>query len=297
MQVDRISVSRLLGAGPLGHYTRGFQLARFFSTAIGTVVEDVLFPNMSALQQDISRLRAAVLRSLTLLNTGFLALAVFLAIAAREIVLVLLGSQWQSTADLLPLLVVALPFRSTQRACNAALSAVGRSWAVALGQCALLVVVTAAAWIGTLAGVKGVALAVSLAVVVHYAGLAFATARALGLVLNDMWSTYTRALPFTFLVAIVSLGVREIGYAYGVSGGPLLVALILAVAAACVLASIKRPRAFFGDDGIKLLLSVANRLPARVVGCRGVAYLTTHWSCLVASPSTMAPAMPITRTA
>jgi lipopolysaccharide exporter len=106
--LDNLVVGRVAGTAALGQYSRAYYLAfqplRWYLTQALT---QVLFPHLSRIQDDPPRLRRA---SLSILALG--AVVVFptcagMAVAAPELVKVVLGPQWDLAAALVPWLALA----------------------------------------------------------------------------------------------------------------------------------------------------------------------------------------------
>ena len=96
-QADNLVVGRWLGAVALGVYGRAYQLMAVPTSLIGDVMDRVLFPAMSRVQDDPARLAAAFLRGTALLVLATLPVGVVAAILAPEFVAVAFGrdgSRW-----------------------------------------------------------------------------------------------------------------------------------------------------------------------------------------------------------
>jgi O-antigen/teichoic acid export membrane protein len=104
--IDNITIARLLGTTPLGYYSIAFRLATFPTTVIGYVVSRVMFPVYSMLQHDLQALRREYLRTLQRLAIVALPASVGVAVAAKPIVLALLGEKWLLAVT--PLRILAL---------------------------------------------------------------------------------------------------------------------------------------------------------------------------------------------
>jgi O-antigen/teichoic acid export membrane protein len=103
--IDNMFIARLLNARALGIYAITFRLADFPTGVIGYVVGRVMFPAYSAVQDDMAALRRAFVQNLQRVALMVLPVAVTLAVAARPIVLGLLGEKW--LAAVTPLRVLA----------------------------------------------------------------------------------------------------------------------------------------------------------------------------------------------
>jgi O-antigen/teichoic acid export membrane protein len=92
--IDNLAVARLLGTGPLGFYSVAYRVASFPNSVLGYVVSRVMFPIYAQLQDDPRALRQAYVRNMQRIAFVSLPAAVGIIVAARPIVLALLGPRW-----------------------------------------------------------------------------------------------------------------------------------------------------------------------------------------------------------
>ena len=92
--VDGMAVARLLSTSALGYYTIAFRIASFPCTVIGYIVNRVMFPAYAVLQDDLPGFRNAFVQTLQRIALLSLPVGVILVVAARPIVLTLLGASW-----------------------------------------------------------------------------------------------------------------------------------------------------------------------------------------------------------
>ena len=102
-----VLIGRWAGAGPLGLYNRAELLVRLPSQTIAMNLSKVLFPVFSVIQTQVERLRRAYLQAIEVTAAVVLPLCAGIAVAAPEIVAVVLGPQWSRSADLVPYLALA----------------------------------------------------------------------------------------------------------------------------------------------------------------------------------------------
>jgi lipopolysaccharide exporter len=95
-ELDKLSISRLWGAAAVGLYSRGWMLIGLPIYTLSSSVARVALPAFSQVQDDIPRLRAAYLRSLRLMGAAIPPICLGAAVAAPEIVAVMLGPKWMS---------------------------------------------------------------------------------------------------------------------------------------------------------------------------------------------------------
>ncbi|HEU4961530.1 MAG TPA: lipopolysaccharide biosynthesis protein [Sphingomonas sp.] len=167
-QADYMVVGRVLGPAALGFYGRSYQFVALPSNLFGTVTDRVLFPAMAAVQHDRTRLERAYRQSLGVLAMVTLPLSGLLFAAAPEVVAVLLGERWMSVVAPFRVLTISLLFRtsykisdSLSRASAATMNRAWRQWLYALA-------VIGGAIIGTRWNIMGVAVGVSIAIVLNF---------------------------------------------------------------------------------------------------------------------------------
>ncbi|MGH8900716.1 MAG: lipopolysaccharide biosynthesis protein [Egibacteraceae bacterium] len=106
--LDTFVVARIARTALLGQYNRAFflvtqPLTRHLATALTTV----LFPSFSRIQEDTTRARRAYLSVLGLAGIILFPICAGMAVAARELVLVVLGGKWDVAATIVPWFALA----------------------------------------------------------------------------------------------------------------------------------------------------------------------------------------------
>jgi lipopolysaccharide exporter len=106
--LDTFTVGRVASTAVVGQYSRGYYLAvqplRSYLTQALTLV---LFPHLSRIQQDRERLRRAYLSVLMLAGLVVFPVCAGVAVAAPELVRVVLGAQWGLAATIVPWFALA----------------------------------------------------------------------------------------------------------------------------------------------------------------------------------------------
>lgn len=167
-QADNFVVSRWLGPEFLGVYNRAYALLMGPTALFGRALEQVLFPSLSSVQDECARLRIALTKSTTAIAIVSLPLSMFLIAYAKEIVLFLLGSQWDAVVGVFQILVFALYFRTCYKVNGSVVRARGLIYRYAALQFVYFVLVFLGAWLGFRWGLNGVAVGVAGAVVLNY---------------------------------------------------------------------------------------------------------------------------------
>jgi PST family polysaccharide transporter len=105
--VDKILIGRLFGAAPLGIYRQGAQFAVLPATQLVSPVNNVAQCVLSRLRSDPERYRRSYAKLLTALCTVVMPLMLFLAIFARETILVAFGERWLPATTILQILALS----------------------------------------------------------------------------------------------------------------------------------------------------------------------------------------------
>lgn len=106
---DKLLYSRFFGAGMMGMYNLGYNLAAIPGAHIGEHIGTVLLPSIAKLPPE--RRPAAVIRSTALLAILIFPLAVGLAAVSESLIDLVLNDEWQGVAPLLTALSVISIFR------------------------------------------------------------------------------------------------------------------------------------------------------------------------------------------
>jgi O-antigen/teichoic acid export membrane protein len=106
--LDTFTVGRVASTAVVGQYSRGYYLAfQPFHTYLTQALTLVLFPHLSRIQQDKARLRRAYLSVLMLAGVLVFPVCAGVAVAAPELVRVVLGPQWGLAATVVPWFALA----------------------------------------------------------------------------------------------------------------------------------------------------------------------------------------------
>jgi O-antigen/teichoic acid export membrane protein len=108
--IDVIFISHFLNNGLLGIYNRASLLIQLPAQQIYTVVNKVNYSSFSEAQENVDRLRGGYTSAFLFLGAVLFPFSWGVAIGAREIVLVVLGTKWVDAIPILRLLAIAAPF-------------------------------------------------------------------------------------------------------------------------------------------------------------------------------------------
>jgi O-antigen/teichoic acid export membrane protein len=109
ISLGSILIGRAFGSYKLGIYDRALLLVSLPMHMLTRTVSKVIFPSFSKLQSDNHKLGKVYLSSITLLAAVVIPVCLGIAVAAREIVLVLLGDQWTESIPVLQVLCLGIP--------------------------------------------------------------------------------------------------------------------------------------------------------------------------------------------
>ncbi len=106
--IDTVAVGRYTTTALLGQYNRAFYLVQTpLYNGIAQSLQTVLFPGFSRIQNDDARLKRAYLSVLGLGGLTMFPVCAGIAVAAQEIVAVVLGDGWDVVATIVPFLTLA----------------------------------------------------------------------------------------------------------------------------------------------------------------------------------------------
>jgi PST family polysaccharide transporter len=167
-QADNLVVGRWLGAVALGLYSRAYQLMSVPTSLLGDVLDKVLFPTMSRVQDDPRRLASAYLQGVACVGLITLPLGVVGAVLAPDLVAVAFGSRWEALVPPFQVLALGMMFRMSSRMSESLARATGKVYRRAWRQGLYAGLVFLGAWVGRRWGVTGVAIGVLLALFLNY---------------------------------------------------------------------------------------------------------------------------------
>ena len=163
--VDKFVVGRALGAAALGIYSMGWRIVSQILTVTGRVLQQVLFPTLSAIQDDNEKVRRDFLRTMSVVALVFFPIMVGIATVADVFVRVVLGADWIPAIPLMTILALLGPIQISVWGASILFQAKGRAdwmlrWRIVSG-----LAIVAAYFVGVRWGLNGVVLAFAAVVV------------------------------------------------------------------------------------------------------------------------------------
>lgn len=161
-QGDNIVAGKYLGAYALGIYSRAFGIMVKPVNLIGTAIDKVLFPAMASRQDDREKLISAFLKGSQLMHSVALPIGLMIAIAAKDIIVVLLGKTWLEVTVPLQILSVGLLFKMSYKMGDSLARSTGLIYKRALRQIVFAISMVVFSYCGHFYGINGIAVGIFL---------------------------------------------------------------------------------------------------------------------------------------
>jgi O-antigen/teichoic acid export membrane protein len=250
VQGDNMVVGRWLGSAALGVYGRAYGLMVMPASVFGRVVNRVLFPLMSQVQDEPKRLANAYERASAIVALVSLPISFFLWIMAPEFIRVILGPAWGAVVLPFRMFSISLLFRMSSKISDVCIKAAGEVYPRAVLTWIFAGLVVGGAIVGQQWGVGGVALAVSIAMGINWMSMAWLARTVTGL----SWSRFAAAhVPAAMLSGLVGISAAAAAHTARAAHLGTLASLAVAgvtAAAIMVAAFIVRPEPFLGQHGL-----------------------------------------------
>lgn len=222
---DNIIVGRFLGAEALGLYSRAYQLMVMPAILFGQVMDKVLFPALSKIQNERERIIKWYTIAISIIAILILPISMLFVLLAEEIVLLLFGSQWLGVILPLQILSIGLLFRTSSKISDSLIRAMGapyrRAWRKAIY--AILILITT--YIGHFWGIEGVALGVLISIFINFMMMAHLSVKLLEIKMVTVFKVHLRPLILS-IVIIVTIYYSKVGLTF-LTNSPLLIIMCL----------------------------------------------------------------------
>lgn len=251
--VDTVAVGAVLGAGPVGFYSRAYQLLMVPLAQIGNAMLRVMLPVMSRSQDDKVAYSKYIRQSQLLCGYGLgLAYAMAAGLSA-PIVRLLFGNQWSGVAPIFALLAVGGIFRGLSQTTywitlSRGLIGVQLRFYLVARPLMIATILAGLPW-----GVTGVAAGHSAAFVIEWAASLWWVGRAAGIDWMDQFRTGVRT------VLVVCLPAGLISFVTTFIPGPPVVAIIAAVLGVAVLLTLLYNISNYEKSNFRLLVGSLRR--------------------------------------
>jgi len=246
---DNFIVGRVLGAEPLGFYGRAYSLMSAPAYAFGTVLDQVLFPAMAKVQDDVKRLGAAYRRGVALIALMVLPASVVIIYLAPEVIRVALGSKWGPAVAPFQVLGIGMLFRTSYKMSDSISRSTGAVYRRAWRQLIYGGLVVLGAWIGTHWGIVGVSWGALSALTVNFFLMAALGQQVAGLTWREFWAAHQPAVLLSLATFPPVWGATVFLRAHSAPALATLLAGGLLLVGASALLIWRLPRIFLGSDG------------------------------------------------
>jgi PST family polysaccharide transporter len=197
LNADNFLVGRMLGAASLGLYARAYTLMSLPSTHMASLLSGVLFPAFAEIQADRARLRRAYLVITQLIAIVAAASMATMVIVAPHLVRSLYGLRWMGVVAPLQILCGAGYFRALYHVGGVVAQSAGQVYRDLRRQALYATLVVTGALVGSFYDLRGVAVGVSLAILVMFA----ATGQLALSITGAQWRMYARVQLSALVVA------------------------------------------------------------------------------------------------
>jgi PST family polysaccharide transporter len=207
---DFFVIGRLLGAGPLGLYTRAYRTMKFPLSYSGRVLSKVLFPALSRIREDTARVKAAYEKTISMLSLVVLPVMVMMIVLAPELIVGLFGEQWRGTVLPLQILAAFGLFRTGYHVLAMFIKASGYVYRLFVFQLVYAVAVVGGTWAAaTTGGLPAATAAVGGAILLMYVLVVAQANRLTGTSLSRFLKLHVPSLLASVPVLAFSLGCRQ----------------------------------------------------------------------------------------
>lgn len=258
-QGDNVVVGRWMLTGALGIYGRAYQLMAMPAMFLGEVVDRIVFPLLSRVQDDKDQLRLAYSRGVSLIASVMTPAAATGIALAPEIVLVVLGDGWDEVVVPFQVLMSGLVFRTGYKISDMLARATGTVYARAWRQAIFAGLIFAGAFVGKAWGVTGVACGVVSALTANYLMMAWLSITTTGLLWRRFFGLHLRGLSFGVLFGALAHGAAEILRAEGMPAWSVLGFGALAAVTGFLVLVRAAPGRVLGGDGVWLVRTLLGR--------------------------------------
>ncbi|MDY0133177.1 MAG: lipopolysaccharide biosynthesis protein [Desulforegulaceae bacterium] len=162
-------LGKIFTPGLLGVFERAFRIKTLPSMYLGNILDKIMFPAMSEIQDEHDRLFRIYQNSLGVVNSVLMPLAVFLVFFSKEVVLIILGNNWLEAVFPLQIMFIVLPFSSSSRMADSVIRAKGLVYKNSLRKFIYVIFLLVTVSIGAYYfGIVGASIAVSISFLFNY---------------------------------------------------------------------------------------------------------------------------------
>lgn len=124
-QIDKLLMGRLLSVQALGAYNRPKDFMLNITSRLNGIFDSALFPVLSSIQDDLTKLGRAYKNSLFIMNAFSVALALAFIVNSELFIRIFLGEKWMSLKTITQILAIATLFNINGRLADCYLRSLG----------------------------------------------------------------------------------------------------------------------------------------------------------------------------
>ena len=228
-QGDNLVVGRMLGPGALGIYGRAYQFMVMPASLFGNALDKALFPAFAKVQDDKKKLAKAYLTGVGIIALAAIPISLIIILLAKDIVMVLLGSNWVEVIVPLQILSASLLFRMSYKMSDSLARATGAVYRRAWRQLIYASVVLIGSYLGQFLGLYGVACGVCFALITNFVIMGQLSLQLTDLTWSDMLKAHKHGLVLGLITGLMSYALVSLCRMYNV---PSIFTLIITAAGA-----------------------------------------------------------------
>ena len=263
-QGDYLIVGRWLGADALGLYSRAYSLMNTSIRLSSKITDKVLFTAMAKVQKDPKRIRRAYRRSLSLVALFAMPLSVVMLILAPELILVLLGPNWEGVIAPFQFLAVGMYFRTGYKVSGAVIRAKGAVYRSASLKVIYAIMIIGGALIAQQWGITAVALTTTLALIGHFIMFSRLAIRLAEVSWLDFFKAHLAGGRLALILGLITFGIATPLRSANVSTTLIFLATLSTLAIVLLIMLRFASRFTLGKEGLWLLQSVLDFSAKRV---------------------------------
>lgn len=169
-----LEIGKLVSIALLGAFERSYRYTNLPVRYIGDMIQRIMMPFMSKIQDENDKLYVFFLRGMSFSNSLLVPISFFGLVFCQPIVLILLGHKWTNAVLPMQILFLSLPFRITTKVADALMRAKNLVYRNAGRKLQYVIVLCIGIYVGWLfdkEGLVGITIAVTLASVFNYVAM------------------------------------------------------------------------------------------------------------------------------
>ncbi|MBL7069010.1 MAG: MOP flippase family protein [Candidatus Omnitrophica bacterium] len=209
MNLDKIFIGRLLGVAVLGIYALAFNISNILVEYFSNKIDQVIFPAYSKKQNDDNALKRSYLDILKTVSFIALPLTFCVYLLRTELVQTIYGHKWIDVIPVIQILIWSGLFRIFTTSAGALFMAKGKPrYGFWLSSLQVLIFLILIAPFSKLFGIKGVAIVVTLAALIHVFLIMFLLKRLISMRITEMFLRIKVPFLATLMMSFVVLLAR-----------------------------------------------------------------------------------------